>query len=182
MSEPAAPKHPSQQDMIQLLRRGSQSSLPLCCHAANTHPPPTPCRAFQAAGVSRERSKHTCAHGTSGLPRAEKQVKAGNANAARGLTWASATGLKAGRGEGEAGRCQRRVLRERRSRRSEVGRGPPVSLWHNRRPLSSEQSELGEREAKERQPHPTGHHMGLAPGSFLGDIFSRLYPRGLGEE
>ena len=43
-----------------------------------------------------------------GLPvcRGQRQVKAGSANAARGLTWAGANALKAGRGEGEAGRCQ----------------------------------------------------------------------------
>lgn len=52
------------------------------------------------------------------------------------------------RGEGEAGRRQGRVLWEGRSSSSEVGRGSPVSLRHNRRPLSSEQSELGETAAK----------------------------------
>lgn len=89
------------------------------------------------------------------------------------------------RGEGEAGRRQGRVLREGRSSRSEVARGSPVSLRHNRRPLSSEQSELGETAAKERperQPHPTGHRAGPVPGSFLGDMFSRQYPQGLREE
>lgn len=107
------------------------------------------------------------------------------ARVSRGLTRAGATGLKADPAEGEAGRCQGRVLRKGRSRSSKGGRGLPVSLWHNRRPLSSEQSELGEREAKERperQPHPTGHHTGLVPGSFLGDMFSRQYPQGLCEE
>lgn len=85
------------------------------------------------------------------------------------------------RGEGEAGRRQGRVLREGRSSRSEVARGSPVSLRHNRRPLSSEQSELGETAAKERperQPHPTGHRAGPCQAHFWGTCFQDSTRRG----
>lgn len=130
-------------------------------------------RLWALAGTQRTKVP---ARTASGLPWGDKQDEAGNARCVE--RWDAKDKAKAG-GEGspgsqgvqrthratgvkEAGRASREECSGRgRGSSSEVGRGSPVSLRHNRRPLSSEQSELGETAAKERPerqpPHPTGH-------------------------
>ena len=170
------PSTPSQPSTTQLLWRG-ESVLPLCssCHKYSsttyTMPGIPGCR----GSAVNKADKNTCTQRTDSLPSGKEQVtewntqcvrwwrtlttkiKLGGERESREPGWpGDSPGRRhwiEGQGEGEAGKCLEKSAPGRGWAKS-WGRKGPASLWHNRRPPSSQQSEWGRSEAKERPERP----------------------------
>ena len=123
------------------------------------------------ASAGNAADKRACAHGTSGLPWAERQVKAGSANAARGLTWASANGLKAGWGEGEAGRCQEKSALGEEEQKFRGRKGPTSESVAQQEATVLWTKWAGEREAKRGSLTPQGIIWDSRQAHFWGTYF-----------